>query len=110
MLLLLVAVSLPGLLVSGDRMQLPHKALLQIKRARGAEATFHGFRAELWPSTVHLYVTSTLVIHSSFLPKEHGCLHFNNTHSSTLPDLPQQHRSASISSYSSVVGLKHPAA
>lgn len=69
-----------------------------------------GFRAALSPGTEHLCIISTITILSSFLTREHGCHHFNCIRSSTLTDLHTQSPWASISSYLSVVALKHPAA
>lgn len=80
----------------GDRIWSLSEVLVTEKTTHQQEHTqeynlnFAGFRAELCPSIVHLYIISTIAIHSSFLTREHGCHHFNNIRSSTLTDLHLQ--------------------
>lgn len=92
----LITVILPGQLARGDSIWSLDEVLVtekishQQECAREQNLNSAGFGAELCPSVAHLYIISTITIHSSFPTREHGCRHFNNTRSSTLTDLHSQ--------------------
>lgn len=92
----LITVIPPGQLARGDSIWSLDEVLVTQKISHQQKHTWEqnlnsaGFGAELRPSVAHLYIISTITIHSSFPTREHGCRHFNNTRSSTLTDLHSQ--------------------